>query len=147
MAARAEFIVRNDAVRDNAIAELRALDLDKPWRVTIERYRKRRSRSQNSLMWAWHTRVAEAVADHTGCEPDDIHQFFKAKFCPRRAIEVAGEWAETQSTTLLNTAEMTEFLNRIYAWCVTELGLILPTPGAWEECGGDMALLRERQDA
>ena len=33
-----------------------------------------------------------------------------------------------------------------YRFCVEEIGLVLPTPGLWEECKGDVGLLRERSE-
>lgn len=141
---RHEYILRSDAVRANCIAKLRGLSLDKPVRVTIERYRKRRTLAQNRLMWAYLSLIAEAVADHVGeDEPEVIHEYFKARFCPPQAVEVAGEWVETRSTKTLSTAQMGAYLDAIYRWSVENLGLILPTPGLFIENNGDVAKLEE----
>jgi hypothetical protein len=143
MTARREYIVRDDAIRANAIADLMARDLKRPVRVTVEPYRKRRSLAQNRLMWMYLTLVAEAVSEHTGHEPEDVHEFFKARFCPAKAHELVGEWVESKSTATLNTVEMTEYLDRIYRFSVERLGLILPTPGLFEEHRGDIAAIQE----
>lgn len=138
-----EYIIRDEERRANCIAELQGLPLDKPWRVSIVRYRKKRSLPQLRLLWAWYELVAGHIEEHTGCDREEIHEFAKAKFLAPKALEINGDWVETRSTKLLNSAEMSAFLDRIYAWATTELGLILPTPGAWEEHNGDMAAIRE----
>ena len=122
-------IIRDEKLRARVIGWIRAIDLDKqPWRVTVEQYRKRRSLSQNSLMWLWIGEVADYVGKHTGQDADDIHEFFKQKFLPPRIIEVGGVTVDVRSTAKLTTLEMTIYMDRIYAWVTTELGLLLPLP-------------------
>lgn len=121
-------IIRNEALRARVIGWARAISLDPPWRVTMEPHRKRRSLSQNSLMWLWLGEVADLVGQHTGMDADDIHEAFKRKFLPARIIEVLGETIDVRTTTTLTTLEMTTYMDRIYAWVTTELGLLLPLP-------------------
>lgn len=122
-------IVRDENLRQRAIALLTGLDLSKPWQVTIEPYRKRRSLSQNALMWAWVDEVTEYVREHTGHERDEVHDFLKAKFLPKRFVEINGELREVPPTTTeLTTQEMATYMDSIYAWATTGLGLKLPLP-------------------
>lgn len=121
-------IIRDEKLRARAIGMLRAISLDPPWRVTVEPHRKRRSLSQNSLMWLWLGEVAELVSQDTGMDADDIHEFFKQKFLPPRIIGMLGETIDVRTTTKLTTLEMTIYMDRIYAWVTTELGLLLPLP-------------------
>lgn len=121
-------IIMNEVLRSRVIGLIRALNLDKPWLVTLAPYRKRRSLSQNSLMWCWLDQVADHVSQHTGMDADDIHEFFKHKFLQPKIIEVAGETVECRTTTKLTTLEMTKYMDRIYAFVTSELGVLLPLP-------------------
>lgn len=121
-------IIRDEKLRARVIGWIRAINLDKPWRVTVEPHRKRRSLSQNSLMWLWIGEVADLVGQHTGMDAADVHEFFKQKFLPPRIIEVGGVTEDVRSTAKLTTLEMTTYMDRIYAWVTTELGLLLPLP-------------------
>ena len=127
-------IVRDEKLRQNALRLISALNVEKPWEITVKPYRKTRTLSQNALMWKWHGEVADAVSQHTGADKDDVHEFFKRKFLKPRIVEIGGEVLERYSTRSLKTAEMSDFMNRIYAYCTSELGMILPTP---DEYGRD----------
>ena len=121
-------IIRNEALRARVIGLIRAIRLDPPYSVTVEPHRKRRSLSQNSLMWLWLGEVADHVGQHTGQDADDIHEFFKQRFLPPRVIEVGGVTELVRSTAKLTTLEMTIYMDRIYAWVTSELSLLLPLP-------------------
>lgn len=121
-------VVQDEHMRKRVLDLIAALDLSRKWQVTVEPYRKKRSLSQNSLMWAWINEVAGHVREHTGMEADDVHEFFKQKFLPARVIELAGETVEHRTTTKLTTAEMSEYMDAIYRFCTSELGLLLPLP-------------------
>lgn len=121
-------ILRDETLRRRAIGLIQNLDLSKDWQVTIEPRKKKRTLSQNRLMWAWINGVAAAVREHTGMDADDVHEFFKAKFLTPRLIELGGEVVEHRTTTTLTTAEMTEYMDRIYAFVTSELGILLPLP-------------------
>lgn len=139
---RHEYILRGDAVREACIAELRGLELERPVRVTIEDYRKKRSAAQNRLMHMYFGLVCEAAADEQGeDDPEVWKEFFKAKFCPPAAREIAGEWFESRKTSWLDTKQASEFTDKVYRWAVENLGLILPTPGLYAEHNGDLGAI------
>ena len=124
-------IIRDEGMRTRVVQHIANLNIAKPWAITIEPYRKKRSLSQNSLMWKWVNEVAEHVRDATGQDADDIHEFFKVKFLPSKIVEINGETIEYRTTTKLSTAEMSQYMDMIYAWVTTELGLLLPMPQDW----------------
>jgi hypothetical protein len=127
--ARVPFIVSDERGRKRALDVLSTLDLTKPWQVVIEPYRKKRTTSQNALMWAWLEQVAQLIHEDTGTDKDDIHEFFKLKFLPVRTININGEERHIPgSTAKLTTAEMNAYMDKINAWVTSTLGLILPTP-------------------
>lgn len=128
-----EIIIRDEVLRSRVIDLIRTLNLGKPWCVTLEPYRKRRSLSQNSLMWAWLNEVADHVSQHTGTDIDDIHEYFKQQFLPAKIKEVLGETIEVRSTTKLTTLEMASYMEKIYAWVTSELGVLLPLPQEFQK--------------
>ncbi len=103
---------------------LSTLSLKKPWEITVAPHKKRRSTDQNSLLWKWYTHIA----DYTGHTTEEIHEWCKAQFLPPRIVNVAGNDVEYRSTTKLTTVGMSEFMERVYAWATSELGLFLPVP-------------------
>ena len=133
--AKNTIVIRNESLRKAALLTIGALDLDKPWTLTIERETKRRTLSQNNLMWKWHESVVKAIHEHSGTDKDEVHEFFKRKFAPVRYVDIAGELVEYRSTKHLTSKEMTDYLNKIYAWATAE-GYFLPVP---EDLGRDKA--------
>lgn len=118
----------DEPARQRVLSHIANLNIERPWDITIGRHVKKRSLSQNALMWAWINRVVEEVSDYTGMDADKVHEHFKAKFLTSEMIEMGGETTEYRSTKNLSTAEMADYMNRIYAFCTTELGLLLPVP-------------------
>ena len=95
------------------------------YEVTISRVRKKRTTDQNSLYWMW----LKCVVDETGNDINDLHEYCKRKFLAPRVIEIAGERIEiAPSTTKLDTADMTTYLNSVQSWASSELGITLPSP-------------------
>lgn len=129
-------IIRGEAERKVALSTIGALDLAKPWKLTIERESNRRTLSQNALMWSWVGGVVKHVVEHTGHDKDEIHEFFKQKFLEARHVTIGGDDCFLYSTKNLTKTQMTEYMNKIYAWATTELGLFLPVP---EDLGRERA--------
>lgn len=121
-------IIRDEDMRARVCRLIAGLDISKPWQVTIVPYRKVRSLSQNNLMWAWLDEVADHVREHTGEDKDDIHEFFKAKFCPAFVAGIAGEFMKYRTTTKLDTAQMSRYMEDIRSWCFSTLGISLSAP-------------------
>ena len=135
--AKETIIIRNESLRKMVLLTIGALDLAKPWKVTIERESKRRTLSQNALMWKWIDEVAGHVHEYTGHDKDEIHEFFKLRFLDTRRIEMGDAVEYIPGSTKNRTkAEMSEYMERIYVWATTELGLFLPVP---EDLGRDAA--------
>lgn len=92
--------------------------------VVIKRHREQRTLSQNDLMWMW----LKCIEDVTGTPKQDIYLYYCKKFL-LRSVSI-GDKLETvhDTSSRLNTQQMTEFLNNIQADAATEFGIILPTP-------------------
>jgi len=118
-----KFILRNEAIRGNALARLLKLDLSSPWEVTIKLYKKNRTLEQNRLYWE----IVQLAANELGCDKDGLHDVARQKFLPPVFTEIKGEVHEgRQSTTKLTVAEFSEYIERVTAWLQVDLGLTLP---------------------
>lgn len=92
--------------------------------LRITRKTTKRSLPQNSLMWMWY----KCIEDSTGTPANDIHEYYKSKFLCNFKTILGKECYTVGSTTSLNTAQFTEYLNKIQADAATELGIRLPLP-------------------
>ena len=110
-------------MRARVCAQIAKLDLEKEWQVTIDEYKEHRSLNQNSLMWMW----IGIIARSTGNTPDEVHDSFKDMFLVPKEYFFMGEKRLHRSSALLDTQEMSEYLDRIHAWAGS-WGIILPVP-------------------
>ncbi len=98
------------------------LSPEKAWRVEVVPHRAKRSVDQNARLWALYHEIAKG----TGHSADEIHEAMKAKFLPPVQIVVRDEVLTVPgSSRKLDTAEFTEFMERVEAWAATELGVVL----------------------
>lgn len=121
-------IIRDADTLARAAKLIAQLNPEKPWRITIERYTKRRTPSQLALYWRWLDQVVQHIHEHTGQDKDDVHEALKAKFLPARIVELDGQPYEVRSTKKLSTQEMGAYIDKVYWWATSELGLMLPLP-------------------
>lgn len=121
-----KFVISDQRSRQAAIDYLQRLtDNGKRFDVSITLHRERRTIPQNSLYWMW----VGLIADETGNNPDELHEVFKVMFLGSKTVEIAGITHEIPlSTTSLDTAGFTHFLERLEAWVGSELGIVLPRP-------------------
>tara|TARA_Y100000310_G_scaffold338946_1_gene430084 strand:- start:1786 stop:2169 length:384 start_codon:yes stop_codon:yes gene_type:complete len=123
-----EHTVTDEGARARVVDLILALNLERTWTIEIKRKVKRRTLSQNSLMWMWH----DVVAKETGHDVEDIHEIIKDKFLVPKMRYFNEEEVGVRSTKKLTTIEMKNFMDAYYAFCVSELGIMLPIP---EELG------------
>lgn len=92
--------------------------------ITIKKASEKRSIPQNDLMWMWLT----CIERETGTSKDDIYMYYCKKFL-MKTIQVGEKWERIYNTSSkLNTEQMTEFLNKIQQDAASELGITLPQP-------------------
>lgn len=103
------------------VADLvRTLNPQKAWRVEISQHHKKRTISQNKLLWA----IYQEVASETGHTEDEIHDYCKIKFLPKRIVNIEGKDDEIPgSTAILDKPAFSEYVERVSAWAATELGI------------------------
>jgi len=120
------FILRDEIIRANCVRLLADISIDKPLRVTIKNFVKPRSTNQNALYWAW----LAIIERDTGQDKDDLHSLFKRQFLPRKFVEIDGVSREVEPhTPKCTTVEFSEYMERVSAFAVRELGIVLPGPG------------------
>lgn len=136
-----KYICRTQLDLENVRLNLMSMSLDKPVEITIKEYVKNRSHAQNRLMHDWFNKMSEHYFLTTGesYAPLAWKELLKEKFLGFDMIELPDGTikAITKHTSDCNTKELTEFLEKIDYYAVTELGLILPKPDDlwWEAMG------------
>lgn len=120
--------IRNRRQFDAQIAEMRdGWELE----LAIRRRRATRSLLQNAYYWGV---VIELLSDHTGYTPDEMHEFCKATFLPKRLAvadgngEIVGELVLGGSTRGMNKLEFGEYMERIRQWAADMLDVLIPDP-------------------
>lgn len=92
--------------------------------ITIKKANEKRSIAQNDLMWMWLT----CIERETGTNKDDVYMYYCKKFL-MKTITVGDRMERIYSTSSkLNQLQMTDFLNKIQADALQELGIRLPLP-------------------
>lgn len=123
-------ILRGESQRTYAIRFLTNLPIDSehPLELTVQPHKKKRSLSQNALMWVRYGEVAKAVADYTGMSAEDVHEFAKQRWLTPKIFEVGDQIVQVFSSKNLTAAEMTAFLDQFEAWAATDLDIKLANP-------------------
>lgn len=110
---------------------------DGPLVVTIERKHATRSLAQSAYYWSV---VVKLLSEHTGYDPDEIHDVLKAKFLPKALAltdgngEIKDELVIGGTTTRLNKIEFGEFMERVRQWAAEDLQVFIPDPDPnWKE--------------
>lgn len=108
-------------------AYLQRLSPAKEYDVTVSIHRRNRTIPQNSLYWL---HVA-CIADETGSDRDEVHAELKRLYLPSETV--TGMYGETivrpVSTTKLDTAQFSAYIEKVVAFASSTLGIILPMPG------------------
>lgn len=99
---------------------------DRAVTVRFERPKSVRSIRQNAYLWVCYGYIAE----HTGMTSEDVHDWCRDEFLPRRFITLAGKEKEIRKTTTdLTPKEFGEYTERVCAWAAQDLGIRVPQPG------------------
>ena len=104
-------------------------DVTKTWEVIAQEYNSTRSREQNAYLWGVvYPTIQKAIRDSRGeyYSTDEIHEWFRDKFLPKRLITIKGEQKVVRpSTARLKVAPFGEYLERIIHFCA-ESGIHIP---------------------
>ena len=94
------------------------------YHITIKKASEKRSIPQNDLMWMW----LACIERETGTPKDDIYMYYCKKFL-MKTINIGGRLERIYNTSSkLNSEQMTQFLDNIQLDAKQELGITLPRP-------------------
>lgn len=94
--------------------------------VSLKKNKPARSLASNRYYWGV---VLAYISDETGYTKDEIHQLMQQKFLRYAKSVLDGEeQLFVRSTTSLNTKEMTDYIESIRTFAITELGVYIPDP-------------------
>jgi hypothetical protein len=94
--------------------------------LTLERERKGRSVKANAYYWGV---VLRTIAHWCGHTDDELHDYFKDKFLPKRELllPTGEEMPVSGSTRILSTDEFSEYVSKVKLWAA-EQGVHVPEP-------------------
>ena len=123
--------ITSESDRNEVITAIVKLDIAKGFTVEITQRRRVRTVSQNRLERLW----LACIADETGNDSNELHEYFKQKFLEVKEVQIFGEWNAIYSTRDLNTVQFKNFLDKIQIFASTELAISLPVPEdkRWDE--------------
>lgn len=95
-------------------------------RVTVERFRNRRSSEQNRY---YHGVVVPSIGEAIG-EPDleSVHEMLKAEFNYEILVIGEKEMRKPKSTAKLETVEFSQYMEKVRMWAARFLNLYIPDP-------------------
>lgn len=101
----------------------------KPVEVTVQKVTHKRSNQQNRYYWGV---VVKTIADHTGHDPEQVHELLKQRFSPRWHFDDRSTplgLVIPTSTTRLDTIAFVEYTEKARLWANEYLDLQIPLPG------------------
>jgi hypothetical protein len=110
--------------------ELEEEQWDDNWfvKISLVRHYPERSIPQNKY---WRV-LMNIFAEFTGMDPQEAHQYWLGRFAPTvvKVIEATGEEIEIRLTTsMMNTQQMTQLIDKTRLASQEEVGCYLPVPG------------------
>jgi hypothetical protein len=99
--------------------------------VTVEKFKNNRTIQQNRYYWGI---VVKLIAEHTGHDPEQLHELLKQKFSPKwyftpeKNLMMGGASIPT-STARLDTLEFVEYTEKCRMWANEFFNLNIPLPG------------------
>lgn len=117
-------IIRNNRQRDELIERVRSMRL--PFKSFNQPVYPDRSPGFNAYYWGV---VVKMIADHTGQEPEAVHDHFRKKFNVEYYMNKRGIWVfRTKSTSELDTRTFEDFVEKVVADATIELRINFPFP-------------------
>jgi hypothetical protein len=127
-----KYTITSNQDLSEAISKISMVDRkDKPWKLTFEKVKEKRSLRQNALYWMW----IACICDESGynksnkIEKQLVHDRLRELLLPNKNKEILGMVKkELTSTTELSKEQMTNYMNGIKIHMITEYAIDLPLP-------------------
>ena len=105
------------------LKRIAALDLSKPWIVSVDRWHATRTTSQNARLWALH----KLASDATGYAPEEMHELALCRHFGSEEIEIGGvrHIHPLKRSSTRDKKEFAEFMEATETWYITEFGVWL----------------------
>lgn len=116
-----EFVARGQSQLQALAQTILGLSPEKPWRVQLTPHRSKRTNDQNALLWAIYSEIAKG----TGHTAEEIHEVLKELLLAPKEIRLGDHVFQLKSTKRLDTAEFSEYVERVRAWAASELGVVV----------------------
>jgi hypothetical protein len=118
-------LMMNDMQRNYLNQCIKALE-GKDACIEIKRDVRNRTTRQNRYYWGV---VIAMLASQTGHTKEEVHEAMKVQFLGRRHMPFGKTEIEiSKSTTDIDTAEMTGYIEHIRAWAAQFLSMDIPSP-------------------
>ena len=132
---KSDVILPANRPRDDAIAKLirffHNLPMGKPWKVSVNEYRKTRSNEQNRYLWGvcYPTILETGGETLAGWTKEDLHDYFLGEHFGWETIEGFGKKRikPFRRSSKLSTMEFVDFVDFIQQKAA-ELGIYIPSP-------------------
>jgi hypothetical protein len=95
--------------------------------VTVYDDKKEENRIRTEAQNKYYHKLLDIICDHTGDTHMDIHNNLKAEFLSRPWVKGDKEYLIVKSTKELTSKEFTVYIERVFQYASTELGLTLPS--------------------
>lgn len=95
-------------------------------RVTVRVQMDRGKRTSQANRY--YRLILGLIADETGHDPDELHEYYKRRFLVARTIEVMGEEIEVWTTTEENQEAFIAYTEQIRRHALLDLGIETPDP-------------------
>lgn len=115
----------SDTMRSGVSQRILDLDPNKPWKVTIEPLKKKRSLDQNALFWRWCTIIGNEIGDDKQAVHDAVVPMLAE---PTHHYEVDGRCIPQWNTSRMKKDEMSKLLDALRKWAFSFHGIALPLP-------------------
>ena len=119
-----KLFIRNRKWFDQQVAQLR-----ETWELEITISRLRATRSQQANRYYWGV-VLHLISEHTGDTPEDLHDYFKTRFLPKK-LSLAGDELDVVvggSTRTMNTSQFYAYVEQVRTFAGDFLNLEIPLP-------------------
>lgn len=94
------------------------------YRVTVLVEKQKRKRSNPQNRWYWGC-ILQLISQHTGEEPENLHEALKAHFAPKKVV---GNIVVPSATRYLDTIDFGEYCEKVRRWAAEELSINIPDP-------------------